>query len=223
MRIFTKEELIGEWSHNSIRFTLFADETMNFIDLEFSDIVRIGKFVVYDNFLILQYEHLKVQFSKTYKIVKLKNDLILIDYSSIVGNELTFKKTFHNTSLIKQINFVDFEGYLDDLKKEINIPIFNFNTALDKNGKQTNYYRHWDNVQRIAIIAKKDFIMDLKENPDIYFSAKKTIRNSELGYYNNIFLFEYDDYEYGYSPFDLTQVYQDYQFNNIHHDYYGFD
>lgn len=223
MRIFTKEEVIGQWSNEIFRVTLQENEKIEFLNFDITNELMYGDFKVFDNFLILKYNFNKHSFTKTFKIIDLKYNLKLVDYSDNIGKEFELKKTYYEKGLLKQINFDEFDGTIEEIKKELNINTFHFNTAKDKKGNDTIFFRHWDNENRIAVVVKKDFFNELKDNKKIFLTAEKTIRIGQLGYYYNILLKKYDDYEYGNSPFDLRSVYDDYNYNNIHNDYYGFD
>ncbi len=56
---------------------------------------------------------------------------------------------------------------LQDIKTKLGIPTFNLNTALDKEMKPTDWLRHWDNDNRVAVSIHKDTFNELKANPNI--------------------------------------------------------
>lgn len=51
---------------------------------------------------------------------------------------------------------------LAQIKEELGIPTFQLNTALDADGNKTDWMRHWDNDNRMAISIHKDTLARLK-------------------------------------------------------------
>ena len=52
------------------------------------------------------------------------------------------------------------------IKVQLGISVFNLNTANDSNDKPTNWMRHRDNDNRVAISIHKDTVTAIKDKPD---------------------------------------------------------
>lgn len=221
MIIYNKNEILGQWSDENMRFIFLSDNSMYFYMINNFKILFEGTYSIFENYINIKYLANKNEMSQTYKISELKNDLTLIDLSENIGLKVILKKTFFEIDLIKKLNFDELTGLtIGELKAELNITTFHFNTAKDKQRKDTNFFRHWENKDRIAILIKKDLANKIKVDKDMLLTIEKTIRKGELGFYNNLQITEYDDTEY--TNYDLREVYDDYNFNNIHNDYLGF-
>ena len=56
---------------------------------------------------------------------------------------------------------------LQDIKSKLGIPQFELNTALDINNKPTDWLRHWDNENRVAVSLHKELFDELKADTSI--------------------------------------------------------
>lgn len=221
MRIFTVKEIEGQWSNENVQITFYTNLSMKLFKTNHFDILYEGDYLIFDQYIILRYKINNIEVNETVKIVELKNKMILLDLSQNPGLKIELSKTFFDESLIKQLNFEKIDAVrISDIKQELQIPIFHFNTAKTKDGIDTNFFRHWEKEQRIAILIEKKLAQRLKDDKDILLTAEKTIRKGALGFYNNVKIIEYDDNEY--PNFDLREIYDDYSFNNQHNDLRGF-
>ena len=55
---------------------------------------------------------------------------------------------------------------LNEVKKDLNIEVFNLNTANDSDGKPTDWLRHWDNDNRVAVSIHKDTFKIVKADKE---------------------------------------------------------
>ena len=51
---------------------------------------------------------------------------------------------------------------IQEVKQELGYGALNLNTANDKDGKATDWFRHWDNDGRIAVSLHKDTFKAIK-------------------------------------------------------------
>ena len=54
-----------------------------------------------------------------------------------------------------------------DIKGTLGYSVLNLNTATDKDNKPTDWMRHWDNDNRIAVSLHKDTLAKIKANPNM--------------------------------------------------------
>lgn len=52
-----------------------------------------------------------------------------------------------------------------EIKTKLGYSVLNLNTALDKDNQPTEWMRHWDNDNRIAVSLHKDTLAKIKANP----------------------------------------------------------
>lgn len=75
---------------------------------------------------------------------------------------------------------------LADIKEELNIQQFNLNKA-EKDGKPTEWMRHWDNDRRIAVSMHQDTVKAIQNNPNMDNLGMQTEKRSgEKGEYTAI-------------------------------------
>ncbi len=215
MRSFKQKELIGEWSNQEWRFSLSEKDNLKLYWLD-SKKETDGTFKLFENFLIFEYSNdfQKIQWISRIEELK-KNHLVLTDLSSKVGQIEKMKRTFFNKKLIKQFEFDCLnELNIDEVKEVLKIDTLQLNSVKNLKGKKTNYFRHWDNDNRLAITIKNDLLEKIKANRNtILLSVEKEIKLANLGYYTNLSIIEYDDTEY-FDVFDERAVYDDYNYNN---------
>lgn len=213
MRIFTKEELIGEWSNEVWRFRLYENDTLKLVWLNSKNEAN-GTFKIFENFLILEYSNSFQKAQWTSRIEDLKNNnLTLTDLTNKVGQLEKMKRTFFDEDLIKRFDFESLEGLtIEEIKKELNVPILNLNSVKNLEGEKTDYFRHWDNDNRFAVVIKNDLLEKVKANKDLVLSLEKNIKMANLGYYTNFLIVEYDDTEY-FDSYDERDVYDDYYYD----------
>jgi hypothetical protein len=53
------------------------------------------------------------------------------------------------------------------IKIQLGIETLSLNTALDKDNKPTEWMRHWDNDNRVAVSLHKDTLAKIKANPSM--------------------------------------------------------
>ena len=73
---------------------------------------------------------------------------------------------------------------LDDIKGKIGIPKLELNTATDKDDNPTEWMRHWDNDNRVAVSIHKDLVSELKGDSNISsLGLQSETRTGEQGDY----------------------------------------
>lgn len=111
--------------------------------------------------------------------------------------------------MIKQFDFDELDCIkIIEIKQKLQISSLQLNTAKDRDGNPTNYYRHWDYENRYAVVIKKSLVDKIKENNDLQLTIEKTIKKANLGYYTNFEITEYTEEEY--RDCDLREVYEEY-------------
>lgn len=54
-----------------------------------------------------------------------------------------------------------------EIKGQLGYAVLNLNTALDKDNQPTEWMRHWDNTNRIAVSLHKDTLAKIQSNPSM--------------------------------------------------------
>jgi len=61
-----------------------------------------------------------------------------------------------------------------EIKSKLNIAALELNTAKDSNDKPTDWMRHWDNDNRIAVSIHKELVAEIKANSNIKAHTQPT-------------------------------------------------
>lgn len=56
---------------------------------------------------------------------------------------------------------------LSEIKSKLQIETLSLNTAMDKDNNPTEWMRHWDNENRIAVSMHKELVAEIKANHKI--------------------------------------------------------
>lgn len=73
---------------------------------------------------------------------------------------------------------------LQDIKTKLNIPTFELNTAKNEAGEATEWMRHWDNENRVAVSIHKDTVAELKKDSNLGgLGLQHEVRKGEQGDY----------------------------------------
>ena len=56
---------------------------------------------------------------------------------------------------------------LAEIKRELGVETINLNTVTTESGEKTDWMKHWDNNERVAILVHKDTLAKMKANPSI--------------------------------------------------------
>tara|TARA_R110000796_G_scaffold238334_1_gene358663 strand:- start:588 stop:860 length:273 start_codon:yes stop_codon:yes gene_type:complete len=56
---------------------------------------------------------------------------------------------------------------ITELKSKLDIATLELNTANDKDGNPTDWFRHWDNDNRIAVSIHKELVDEIKADTNI--------------------------------------------------------
>lgn len=56
---------------------------------------------------------------------------------------------------------------LSEIKSKLQIETLSLNTAMDKDNNPTEWMRHWDNENRVAVSMHKELVSELKADPEI--------------------------------------------------------
>jgi hypothetical protein len=54
-----------------------------------------------------------------------------------------------------------------EIKNQLNYAVLNLNTANDKDNQPTQWLRHWDNDNRVAVSLHKDTLAKIQANPNM--------------------------------------------------------
>lgn len=54
-----------------------------------------------------------------------------------------------------------------EIKTQLGYAVLNLNTANDKDNQPTDWMRHWDNTNRVAVSLHKDTLAKIKANPSM--------------------------------------------------------
>lgn len=83
-----------------------------------------------------------------------------------------------------------------EIKECLGYADLNLNTAMDKAGKPTDWFRHWDNAQRIAVSLHKDTVAAIQsDEPPTTLGLQEEVRTGAKGDYTakRIVMFEAPD------------------------------
>lgn len=73
---------------------------------------------------------------------------------------------------------------LSEIKQQLGYSQFNLNTVETATGEKTQWSKHWDNTNRIAVLIHKDTLAKLRLNMDCSSLGIKTaIKQGSLGEY----------------------------------------
>jgi hypothetical protein len=72
---------------------------------------------------------------------------------------------------------------LAEIKNELGIEQFQLNTAEDANGVKTEWMRHWDNENRIAVSLHKDTITAIQADSATNLGLQTETRTGAQGEY----------------------------------------
>lgn len=73
---------------------------------------------------------------------------------------------------------------LAQIKEKLGIDQLALNTAQDKDENPTDWMRHWDNDNRVAVSIHKELVAELKADANISsLGLQKETRNGEQGDY----------------------------------------
>lgn len=84
---------------------------------------------------------------------------------------------------------------LVEIKEKLGISQFELVTALDKEGKKTEWFRHWDNDRRIAVSIHKELATELSKDKFMKIdslSLQFEQRTGELGPYDAYRIIKYN-------------------------------
>lgn len=104
-----------------------------------------------------------------------------------------FKKLEEETRYTRTFNFdSSIPINLSELKTVLEISTINLHILQDSNGVETNFMRHWDAKRRIAILFKKDLVVNLKDNSDLSILVEESIKDGKDGKYLMLLVKEYN-------------------------------
>ena len=87
---------------------------------------------------------------------------------------------------------------LQDIKTKLGIPTFELNTAQNEAGEKTDWMRHWDNENRVAVSIHKDTIAELQKDSNLGgLGLQHEVRKGEQGDYQAYRIVKY-------SPAEMT-------------------
>jgi len=134
---------------------------------------------------------------------------------------------FYQEKDIKQFDFNEIvDCKISDIKIALGITHFEFNTLKNIEGKETDYFKHWDNLNRFAVISKKELVEVIKKDNQLSLDFTKEIVVAKLGYYTKFIIEKHNPNksnfeESNHNEFYERQTYDDY--NGSHaQDYAGY-
>ncbi|WP_166388033.1 hypothetical protein [Polaribacter sp. 11A2H] len=139
-----------------------------------------------------------------------------------------FKNTvFYQEKDIKQFDLEQINDCkISKIKEVLGITQFEFNTLKNINGEGTDFFKHWDNLNRFAVISKKELIEEIKKDNQISLDFTKELVIAKLGYYTKFTIEKHNPNksnldESGHNEFYERQTFEDY--NGSHaQDYAGY-
>ncbi len=157
MRIFTKEELSGQWSNENWGFQITGDHSFIMLNQNKEQVGK-GTFKIHENFLVFDYQLDTTRWQWTARIDELKkNTLTLTDLTNEVGKQESLRQTYHGIDLIKHFDFDHFENAtIDSIKKQLEVDALPLNRIIDSNGNETEYYWYWNNHNRFSVVISKE-------------------------------------------------------------------
>ena len=75
------------------------------------------------------------------------------------------------------------QGTIADIKAKLGVSVLNLNTAQDTDGNNTNWMRHWDNTNRVAVSIHKETVAEIKASPLVSLGLQSETRTSSQGEY----------------------------------------
>ena len=72
---------------------------------------------------------------------------------------------------------------IEEVKEVLGYSQLNLNTAEDKDGKKTDWFRHWDNDNRIAVSIHADTVKEIQDGSPSTLSIQSEMREGEQGEY----------------------------------------
>lgn len=79
----------------------------------------------------------------------------------------------------------------------VSIGVLQLNTAVNEAGEKTEWLRHWDNENRIAVSLHKDLFEELKKDPKAGpLGLQYEVRKGEKGEYHSYRLVKYTPAEF---------------------------
>lgn len=72
---------------------------------------------------------------------------------------------------------------ISQIKDQLGISTLNLNTAKDKDNKPTDWMRHWDNDNRVAVSIHKDTVAKIKAGSATSLGIQTETRSGSKGEY----------------------------------------
>ncbi len=96
---------------------------------------------------------------------------------------------------IKQFDFDIISCNINELKNALGVSKLSFYAFKNKEGKDTDYGRYWNNPNRFAVFCKKDLIETIKKDPEYLLYVEKEIKDGELGKYTKFTIYSLKEIE----------------------------
>lgn len=214
MRIFSRADLIGEWSREIFRISIFDNGKCR-VYFSLTNNQYDGIFKIFENFLVLKFVKREVNVDWVLRIDSKKhNQLYITDISMNIGQRELLKKTYFDIDFLKKFDFEKL-GFVNIhyIKERFKVSSLPLNTAKDRNGLPTDFFRYWNNDDRYSIIIKKNLAEKIKINENLQLEVEKSIKKGELGFYTSFIITEYSQSEDD-EIYDLREIYNDYYNTN---------
>ncbi len=116
---------------------------------------------------------------------------------------------FYQEKDIKQFDFEEIENCtIKHIKEVLGVSQLDFNTLKNIEGEETNLFRHWDNLNRFAVISKKELVDEIKKNNKINLNLSKEFVLAKLGYYTKFTIEKYDPNQTKHSQSNNDDFYE---------------
>ena len=75
---------------------------------------------------------------------------------------------------------------INEIKTQLGYEQLNLNTAIDSDNKPTDWFRHWDNDNRVAVSLHKDTFKAIKEGNPSTLGLQSEMRTGAKGEYKSM-------------------------------------
>ncbi|WP_179318842.1 hypothetical protein [Winogradskyella helgolandensis] len=157
---------------------------------------------------------------------KLLKERLFFNYGNIINiiNKYLYERVnaeeYYTDEDVKDFQFENIENTtIDIIKKEIGISKFHFKTDEFRNNAN---FRHWDNLNRVAVICNKELVQKIKLNPKLLLFLEVEKKYGKLGRYTRLTIYTQEEAERYYDD-RVTDRSQLGEYNNWHSDAYEND
>lgn len=84
---------------------------------------------------------------------------------------------------------------ITEIKEKLGYSDLNLNTATDGDGKPTDWMRHWDNENRVAVSIHKETVKEIQADNATTLGIQEEVRKGKLGDYQAVRIVRYTEPE----------------------------